>query len=83
VLLASDHPDASQPLFAQTGRDTQRYGFVGLEFANELGLAEFARNTSRRAEAQARLRSLQKAASAKSFGLIASKAAQELSTLDR
>jgi tetratricopeptide (TPR) repeat protein len=81
VLLNSDHPDASRPLFQRVASDTHRYGFVGLEFADELALAEFANKTKHGAQAQMELQALQKSASSKGFGLIARKALQESSAL--
>jgi tetratricopeptide (TPR) repeat protein len=81
VLLASDHPDASRPLFKRVAGDAHRYGFVGLEFADKLALAEFANKTKHGAQAQMELQALQKTASSKGFGLIARKAFQESSVL--
>ena len=81
VLLASDHPNASRPLFQRVGGDAHRYGFVGLELADELALAELANKTNRSAQAQLQLHALQKSASSKGFGLIARKAFQESSVL--
>ena len=80
-LLASDHPDASRPLFQQVADDARRYGFVGLEFADNLALAEFANKTKHISQAQMELRALQKSASSKGFGLIARKASRESSDL--
>ncbi len=77
VLLASDHPDASRPLFRRVAGDAHRYGFVGIEFADDLALAEFANKTKHGSRAQMELRALQKSASSKGFGLIARKASQE------
>jgi DNA-binding winged helix-turn-helix (wHTH) protein/tetratricopeptide (TPR) repeat protein len=74
VLLASDHPDASRPLFHRVAGEAHRYGFVGLEFADDLALAEFANKTKHGSQAQMELRALQKSASSKGFGLIARKA---------
>ena len=81
VFLASDHPDASRALFQQVADDAHRYGFVGLEFADDLALAEFANKTRHGSQAQMELRALQKAASSKGFGLIARKASRESSDL--
>jgi DNA-binding winged helix-turn-helix (wHTH) protein/tetratricopeptide (TPR) repeat protein len=75
VLLGSDHPENSGSLFHQIKIDTQRYGFVGLGFGDDLALAELARKTKRATEGQNQLRALQKAASSKGFGLLARKAA--------
>jgi len=81
VLLASDHPDASRPLFQGVAGDAHRYGFVGIEFADNLALAELANKTKHISQAQMELRALQKAASSKGFGLIARKASEESSVL--
>jgi DNA-binding winged helix-turn-helix (wHTH) protein/tetratricopeptide (TPR) repeat protein len=77
VLLASDHPDASRSLFQGVAGDAHRYGFVGLEFANDLALAGLANKTKHGSQAQMELRALQKSASSKGFGLIARKASRE------
>jgi hypothetical protein len=81
VVLTSDHPDASRPLFQRVAGDAHRYGLVGIEFADKLALAEFANKTKHGAQAQMELQALQKAASSKGFGLIARKAFQESSVL--
>ena len=52
VLLASDHPDASRPLLQGVAGDAHRYGFVGLEFADDLALAEFANKIKHGSQAQ-------------------------------
>jgi hypothetical protein len=80
VLLASD-PDASRPLFQRVAGDAHRYGFVGLQFADDLALAEFASKTKHGSRAQMEFRALQKSASSKGFGLIARKASEEGSAL--
>jgi tetratricopeptide (TPR) repeat protein len=77
VLLASDHPDASRPIFQGVAGDAHHYGFAGIEFADNLALAEFANKTKHISQAQMELRALQKAASSKGFGLIARKASRE------
>ena len=79
VLLASDRPDASTALFQRVAGDAHRYGFVGLEFANELALAELANKTKHGAQAQRQLHALHKSATSRGFGLIARKALMELS----
>jgi DNA-binding winged helix-turn-helix (wHTH) protein/tetratricopeptide (TPR) repeat protein len=81
VLLASNHPEESRPIFQQVAADAHRYGFVGLELADELALAQFANKTKNGAQAQIELHALQKSASSKGFGLIARKAFQESATL--
>ena len=79
VFLASDHPDASRPLFQRVASDAHRYGFVGVELEDELALAELANKTKHVAQAQTQLHALQRSASSKGFGLIARKALQESS----
>ena len=81
VLLASDHPDASRRLFQRVAGDAHRYGFVGLQFADDLAQAELANKVKHGSQAQMEFRALQKSASSKGFGLIARKAAQESSVL--
>lgn len=83
VLLSSDHPKTSGPLFRQIKRDAQRCGFVGLEFADELALAQSANKTKDTADAQNQMQALRKAANSKGFGLIARKASRESSTLSK
>jgi len=73
VLLSSNHPDASGPLFQRVAGDARRLGFVGLEFANELALAQLANKTKHVSQARIELQALQKAAISKGFGLIARK----------
>jgi tetratricopeptide repeat protein len=75
VVLASDHPEASGPVFRQIKNDARRYGFAELEFADDLALAEFAKKIKHASEAENQLRTLQKAARANGFELIARKAA--------
>ncbi|HSS99046.1 MAG TPA: hypothetical protein VLK33_18550, partial [Terriglobales bacterium] len=79
VLLESDHPKISGPLFQEIKRDAKHYGFVGLEFASDLALAQFANKTKGGTEGQRELHGLQKAATSKGFGLIARKALQQSS----
>jgi eukaryotic-like serine/threonine-protein kinase len=73
VLLASDHPEASRPLFQQVAGDAYHYGFVGLELADELALAQLTNKTNHVSQAQLELHALQKSATSKGFGLIARK----------
>ena len=77
IFLASDHPDASRPLFQRVSSDAHRYGFVGVELADELALAELANKTKHSAQSQMELQVLQKSASSRGFGLIARKASEE------
>jgi DNA-binding winged helix-turn-helix (wHTH) protein/tetratricopeptide (TPR) repeat protein len=77
VLLGSDDPEAAGPLFRHVASDAHRYQFVGVEFADELALAEFANKTKHRSQAQMELSAVQKSASFKGFGLISRKASHE------
>jgi len=77
VLLGSDHPETAGPLLQQIKRDARRYGFTGLEFADDLALGEFAKKIKRTTDAHTQLHMLQKAASFKGFGLIARKAVED------
>jgi hypothetical protein len=77
VLLASDDPETSRPLLQRIAGDAQRYGFVGVEFADELASAELANKTKHFSQAQMKLQALQNSAAAKGFGLIARKALQK------
>ncbi len=83
VSLASDHPDASGQIFQRVADDARRNGFVGLEFAGELALAELAKITNRGSQASIELHSLQKSAASKGFGLIARKASRENSVVQK
>lgn len=74
VELASDHPDVSRPLLQRLAGDARRYGFVGLELADEFALAQLANKTKHISQAQFELHALQKSATSKGFGLIARKA---------
>ena len=79
VLLKSEHPESASSLLQGVNRDSKHDGFVGLEFAAELALAELANKTKHGAQAQIQLHALQKSATSKGFGLIARKALQESS----
>ncbi|MGC2184952.1 MAG: hypothetical protein WA637_16870 [Terriglobales bacterium] len=79
VLLKSEHPEAAGQLLGAVTHDARRYGFAGLEFETKLALAELAKKTMHRAQAQIELHALQKSAASKGFGLIARKALQESS----
>jgi len=79
VVLESGHPEPAGPVLRGVSSEAQRYGFVGLAFATELALAEFATKTKHGAEAQRQFRALQTSASSKGFGLIARKALHEAS----
>ena len=79
VLLKSEHPESASSLLRGVNRDSKRHGFVGLEFAAELALAELANKTKHDAQAQIKLHALQKSADSKGFALIARKALQESS----
>jgi len=73
VLLASDRPEASRPVFQKVESDSQRHGFVGLALADKLALAQLANRTKHVSQAQIELHALQKVATSKGFGLIARK----------
>jgi DNA-binding winged helix-turn-helix (wHTH) protein/tetratricopeptide (TPR) repeat protein len=77
VLLASDHPETSRPLLQRVASDAQRYGFVGVELADELALAQLAKKTKHFSQAQMKLHALQNSATSKGFGLIARKVSLE------
>ena len=74
VLLASERPEASRPVFQKVESDSQRHGFVGLALADKLALAQLANRTKHLSQAQIELHALQNAATSKGFGLIARKA---------
>ena len=76
VLLASDHPDTSRPLLQRVADDANRHGFVGLELADKLALAQLSNKTKHVSQAQLELHALQKSATSKGFGLIVRKAHQ-------
>jgi|SRR5579872_4040034 len=77
VLMKSAHPEAAGPLLTGVNRDAQRYRFTGLDFESKLALADLAKKTNHREQAQIELQALQKSATSKGFGLIARKALQE------
>jgi len=74
VVLASDHPDASRALFQRVAGGAHRYGFLGLEFANELALAQLSNKMKHVSQGQIELHALQKSANSRGFGLVARKA---------
>ena len=73
VLLASERPEASRPIFQKVESDSQRHGFFGLALADKLALAQLANKTKHVSQAQIELHALQKSANSKGFGLIARK----------
>ena len=75
VILASEHPESAQRLLEQTIREGRGHGFLGVELEARLTLAELARKTGHVGSSQEQLISLEKAARARGFGLIARKAA--------
>jgi len=75
VLLASDHPESSRPRLEQVLKDARGHGYLGVEFEARLALAELDNTSGHGVAAQAQLTSLERAANAKGFGLIARKAA--------
>jgi DNA-binding winged helix-turn-helix (wHTH) protein/tetratricopeptide (TPR) repeat protein len=81
VLMASKDPETSSKPLQRIVGDAHRYGFVGLELADKLALAQLADRTKHRSQAQIELRALQKSATSRGFGLIARKALRESSVL--
>jgi hypothetical protein len=77
--VAAGVREAASSLLQGVHHDSKRYGFVGLEFASDLALAELANKTKHGVQAQVELHALQKSATSKGFGLIARKALQESS----
>lgn len=80
VWLASD-PETSRGTLQRVSRDAHRYGFVGLQLAAELALAELANKIALGTQAQIELHTVQRSATSQGFGLIARKASQESSVL--
>ena len=78
VLLASDQPDLSREELERTRREARDLGFAGIELEARLALAELDKHLGRAATAKTELKSLQSAAHAKGFELIARKAAAAL-----
>lgn len=81
VWLASDDPETSRGFLQRVTGDAHRYGFVGLQLAAELALAELTNKIALRTQAQIELHTVQRSATSKGFGLIARKASQESSVL--
>jgi hypothetical protein len=52
VSLASDDPQTSTRLLQQVATDAHRHGFVGLELADDLALAQLANKTRHVSQAQ-------------------------------
>jgi DNA-binding winged helix-turn-helix (wHTH) protein/tetratricopeptide (TPR) repeat protein len=77
VLLASDHPEASRPIFQRVAGDAHRYGFVGVELSDELAMAELANKTKHGAPAQLQWHALHKSATSRGFGLVAREAVHQ------
>jgi len=75
VLLASEHPESSRPRLEQVLKEARGHGYWGVEFEARLALAELDKKSGHGVAAQAQLASLERAANAKGFGLIARKAA--------
>ncbi len=74
ALVASGRPEQARPQLEKTIRDAVRLGFAGIELEARLTLGELDERSGRGAAARSELNSLQRAASAKEFGLIAQKA---------
>jgi len=74
-VLASDHPESSLTQLQQILKEARGHGYLGVEFQARMALAELDKKSGHGASAQAQLTSLERAANAKGFGLIARKAA--------
>jgi len=74
-VLASDHPESSLTQLQQILKEARKHGYIGVEFEARLALAELDRKSGHGAAAHEQLASLERAANAKGFGLIARKAA--------
>jgi DNA-binding winged helix-turn-helix (wHTH) protein/tetratricopeptide (TPR) repeat protein len=75
VLLASDHPEASEPRLQRVLREARAHGFAGIELEAMLAAAELEKRSGHTALAQTQLASLERAARDKGFALVARKAA--------
>jgi len=75
VLLTSDHPESSRPQLERILKEASGHRFIGMEMEARLALAELEKKSGHHARAQTQLTSLEKAANAKGYGLIARKAA--------
>ena len=75
VLLTSDHPESSRPQLERILKEVSGHRFIGMEMEARLALAELEKKSGHHARAQTQLTSLEKAANAKGYGLIARKAA--------
>ncbi|MGB8541434.1 MAG: hypothetical protein WCD49_07325, partial [Candidatus Acidiferrales bacterium] len=74
-FLSSDDPESSRTRLQQILKEAREHGYLGVEFEARFALAELDKKSGRGADAQAQLTSLERAANAKGFGLIARKAA--------
>jgi eukaryotic-like serine/threonine-protein kinase len=75
VLLTSDHPESPRPQLERILKEASGHRFIGMEMEARLALAELEKKSGHHATAQTQLTSLEKAANAKGYGLIARKAA--------
>jgi DNA-binding winged helix-turn-helix (wHTH) protein/tetratricopeptide (TPR) repeat protein len=75
VLLASDQPESSRPQLGQVLNDARSHGLSGIEFEARLALAQLDKKSGRETAARLEFASLERAARAKGFGLVAGKAA--------
>jgi len=75
ILLISDDPESSRAQLEQILKEARGRRFMGMEMETRLALAELENKSGHQATAQAQLISLEKAANAKGYGLIARKAA--------
>ena len=79
VAVALGDLQSAGPKMEATLRQTREHGFMSLEFECRLALAELQKQAGHAAAAQEELASLEKAAKARGFGLIARKASAERS----
>jgi DNA-binding winged helix-turn-helix (wHTH) protein/tetratricopeptide (TPR) repeat protein len=75
VRLSSDNPESARSDLKQTLKEASDRGFMAAQFEARLGLAELERKLGHTATAQAQLISVEHAARAKGFVLIARRAA--------
>ena len=75
VLLTSDHPESSRPQLERILKEASGHRFIGMEMEAQLALAELEKKSGHHATAQTQLTSLENAANARGYGLMARKAA--------
>ena len=72
--MSSGSLESARPIIEHVLRDSQAYGFVGIQLEARLAQAELEMKSGHGSVGRANLAALEKAASAKGFGLIARKA---------